>query len=544
MFAYVLRRMLYMPFILLGVIFITFVLFQMSTTPESLAKIQLGDKASARQMYEYLNDKGQVSWTDAGDAKRELLGQGVLDNKRTQFFVAGKLDELAGKRDDLRERILELTEDIAEQEAEERAEHIEAHGKDKPFKVSTELKEAKQDLGQAMKRQLEVRIQMAEFIEAARRVEETLLLRQKLEGEGASADNLKDMTTARVGAIQKLDAQQIDLLFLEDDLAVLEEAHKEVNEDEPNDTLDDEIEAARTAVADAKKGIDETLKADAEGVLKKDWAACAEIRDDLAMVETIEPDLSYTAWYVNFAFYIRDIATLDFGDTNNRRPVMDVIKEGMWPSLALAIPGFFIAEMIGVFFGLFAAMYRQTKIDHVIVISSILLMSINAIALIMFGQKFLAADWNYFPITGYASGFGAIRFLILPIMLYIIITFGERVRFNRIVMLDETNQDYVRTARAKGVSENNVLFKHIFRNTLIPLITRWVVAIPSLYLGSLVLETFFAIPGLGYMTVEAIGNSDANVIRAVVVFGSVSFMLAALLSDVLYAVVDPRVRLE
>jgi peptide/nickel transport system permease protein len=171
-------------------------------------------------------------------------------------------------------------------------------------------------------------------------------------------------------------------------------------------------------------------------------------------------------------------------------------------------------------------------------------MSINAIALIMFGQKFLAADLNYFPITGYASGFGAARFLLLPILLYITVTFGERVRFNRIVMLDETNQDYVRTARAKGLSENTVLFKHILRNTLIPLITRWVVAIPSLYLGSLVLETFFGIPGLGYLTVDAISNSDANVIRAVVVFGSVSFMLAALLSDVLYAVVDPRVKLS
>jgi peptide/nickel transport system permease protein len=162
----------------------------------------------------------------------------------------------------------------------------------------------------------------------------------------------------------------------------------------------------------------------------------------------------------------------------------------------------------------------------------------------MFGQKIFAADLNYFPITGYSDGFNAVRFLALPIILYIVITFGERVRFNRIVMLDETNQDYVRTGRAKGLSENTVLFKHIFRNSLIPLITRWVVAIPTLYLGSLVLESFFGIPGLGFLTVDAIANSDANVIRAIVVIGSVSFMLAALLSDVLYAVVDPRVKLN
>lgn len=542
MFAYVVRKLMYMPFILLGVIFITFVLFQMSTTPESLAKIQLGEKASGRQIYEYLSDKGQVSWTDAGNAKRDLLGQGILDNKRTQFFVAGKLEDLADKRDDLRERMIDLQTDIAELEAEERAAHeaIVGDQTDDSFSPSQKLKELNQKRGQAVKRQLENRIQIAEALQDARRIEETILLREKLTQAGVGEGDLKAATSARVAAVQELDKLHIELSFLQEDVEIIEAAG--------HDILAKRLNDARNAVGETENNITEAVKragADEAGnPLNADWQACAEIRNNLDEIEEVEPDLTYTAWYVNFLYYIRDIAMLDFGDTNNRRPVMDVIKEGMWPSLALAIPGFFIAELIGVFFGLFAAMYRQTKIDHAIVISAILLMSINAIALIMFGQKFLAADWNYFPITGYASGFGAVRFLVLPIMLYIIITFGERVRFNRIVMLDETNQDYVRTARAKGVSENKVLFKHILRNTLIPLITRWVVAIPSLYLGSLVLETFFAIPGLGYMTVEAIGNSDANVIRAVVVFGSVSFMLAALLSDVLYAVVDPRVKLS
>ncbi|MCA8910154.1 MAG: ABC transporter permease subunit [Planctomycetes bacterium] len=539
MFAYIVRKLVYMPFILLGVIFITFVLFQMSTTPESLAKIQLGEKASGRQIYEYLSDKGQVSWTDAGNAKRELLGQGVLDNKRTPFFVAGKLDEFADKRDDLHERMVDLQTDIAELEAEEREEHGGGEG-DTSFSPSEDLKDLGHKKGQAANRQLENRIHIAEALLDARRVEETLLIREQLKKDGVADDDLKDAAGGRVAELQGLDNLDIELAFLKEDVEILESVDHEI--------LKKQLEEAKASVKEIEDAIAAKLKQasadNPDSTLAADWKACSEIRDNLSKIEGVEPDLVYTAWYVNFVYYIRDIATLDFGDTNNRRPVMDVIKEGMWPSLALAIPGFFIAELIGVFFGLFAAMYRQTKIDHVIVISSILLMSINAIALIMFGQKFLAADWNYFPITGYASGLGAIRFLILPIMLYVIITFGERVRFNRIVMLDETNQDYVRTARAKGVSENSVLFKHILRNTLIPLITRWVVAIPSLYLGSLVLETFFAIPGLGYLTVEAIGNSDANVIRAVVVFGSVSFMLAALLSDVLYAVVDPRVKLS
>jgi len=546
MAAYILRKLLYMPFILLGVIFITFVLFQMSTTPESLAKIQLGEKASARQTYEFLADKGQVNWTDTGNEKRELLGKGVLDNKQTQFFVSGRLDAMAEKRDDLRELIVELQREAAELESEEREAHATRHGddEDNPFRPTEDLKELKQELGRALKRQLENRIQQAAAIVDARRVEETLLLRDVLEKAGVPADQLKEAVRVRVGEVQHLDAIEVEIAFREDDVSILREA------DHP--FLDNAIAQAETAVEEARVELAAGLvppkpaegEAPAEFTLAADWKACEGVRESISRVEEIEPDLNYTPWMVNFAYYLRDIVTLDFGDTNKRRPVMDVIRDGMWPSLALAIPGFFIAELIGVFFGLFAAMYRQTKVDHVIVISSILLMSINAIALIMFGQQILSANLNYFPIIGYAEGLGAARFLVLPIILYVIITFGERVRFNRIVMLDETNQDYVRTARSKGVSENRVLFKHILRNTLIPLITRWVVAIPSLYLGSLVLESFFGIPGLGFLTVEAISNSDANVIRAVVVFGSISFMLAALLSDVLYAVVDPRVKLS
>ncbi len=246
---------------------------------------------------------------------------------------------------------------------------------------------------------------------------------------------------------------------------------------------------------------------------------------------------------VLFGRYLQEIATFNYGLDRRDRPVARVIYDGMWASLALTLPAFLIAELLGVFFALFAAMYRQTKLDHVLVISAILLMSINSIALYMFGQKFLAAEWNYFPVSGYAEGFGAARYLLLPILLYVFISYGEHLRFNRIVMLDEVNQDYVRTARAKGVNENRVLFWHVFRNTLIPLITRWVVAIPTLYLGALVLESFFSIPGLGYLTVDAIANSDVNIVRATVVLGAISFMMANLLSDVLYAVVDPRVKL-
>ncbi len=265
--------------------------------------------------------------------------------------------------------------------------------------------------------------------------------------------------------------------------------------------------------------------------------------EKITKVEDIEPDLDYTNIFRQFVNYTADLLRLDFGDTRQGRAVTEVLWSGAGPSLALLLPAFLLSELIALFFGLLAAMYRKSSMDHTIVISSIVLMSLNGIAIIIAGQKFLASDWNYFPISGYSTGFGATRYLILPALLYVLLSFGEHVRFNRIIMLDEVGQDYVRTARSKGLNENQVLFKHVLRNSLIPLITRWAVAIPTLYTGSLILESFFGIPGLGYLTVDAIANSDGNVIRAIVVIGAVSFMLANLLSDVLYAVVDPRVRL-
>jgi peptide/nickel transport system permease protein len=249
-------------------------------------------------------------------------------------------------------------------------------------------------------------------------------------------------------------------------------------------------------------------------------------------------------WFSLFWKYVSSLAQFDFGKDRTDKPVRERLWEGLGPSLSLTLPAFLIAELVGVFFGLFAAMYRQTRMDHSIVIGAVLLMSFNSIALIMFGQKFLAADWGYFPIHGFDTGLSVVRFLALPIILYVIVSLGEMIRFNRIVMLDEVDQDYVRTARSKGLNENVVLFKHVLRNSLIPLITRWTVAIASLYVGSLVLESFFGIPGLGSMTIDAISNSDVAIVRAIVILGAISFMIANLLSDVLYAVVDPRVRLD
>ncbi len=244
-----------------------------------------------------------------------------------------------------------------------------------------------------------------------------------------------------------------------------------------------------------------------------------------------------------FFKYLWESLRFDWGKNRDNRPVIEVIRQGMIPSLKLTLPAFILSEILGVFFALFAALYRNTKIDRTLVLSSIVMMSFSPVAIILFAQYFLSARWGYFPISGYTQGIGAYAYLALPILIYVYVRLGELIRFNRIVILDEIGQDYVRTARAKGLGQNSMLFKHVLRNVMIPLITRWVIAIPFLYLGSLLLESFFGIPGLGGITIIAVENSDLNMIRALVFIGTLIFVFSQLLSDILYAFADPRVKL-
>ncbi|MCF6227178.1 MAG: ABC transporter permease subunit [Planctomycetes bacterium] len=631
MFAYIIRRLIYMPFILFGVILITFALFELTSTPESQALTHIGEKASQRQVYDWLEGKNLISWTEAGEKKVEATSNGKLPPKAAHFLAKSFLEdtpnELAGFNEyahDMEEDVDDLLEDYeisaGDVKAAITAKHIELKIDNESKPDNSELaviadnvrifadldvkisllqayagdkkdKDLIKDFNRLRGRQgdkknesVKLAAKWSETISSGRNEylilaigDDTFQLATKYENAIAGLKSTEQRLLAKEAVFidpkgvqgeisaetdtvkkKQLEAKLsrakkhfVDIAKLQKDLATAKDENKDTKE------LETALAAANVLVADSAKEITETksdvkkrltdvakLKADGEPALAVKNAAQKEANEAITSFADIKADFTYTSSFVKFQVYIWDIMTLNLGDTKGGRPVTSVIYEGMWPSLMLTLPAFFLAELIGVFFGLFAAMYRRTKVDTTIIVSSILLMSINAIALIMFGQKFIAADLNYFPVTGFAEGLGAVRFLMLPIFLYIVITFGERIRFNRIVMLDETNQDYVRTARAKGVGENSVLFKHVFRNTLIPLITRWAVAIPSLYMGSLVLESFFSIPGLGYMTVDAIQNSDANIIRTVVVFGSISFMLANLVSDVLYAVADPRVKLS
>jgi peptide/nickel transport system permease protein len=167
-------------------------------------------------------------------------------------------------------------------------------------------------------------------------------------------------------------------------------------------------------------------------------------------------------------------------------------------------------------------------------------MSINYLIYIVAGQYFMAYKWGWFPVWGYESA----RYLILPVIIGVVSGLGSNIRFYRTIMLDEMYKDYVRTALAKGVSKPRVLFVHVLKNAMIPIITNVVIAIPFLYTGSLLLENFFGIPGLGYLGINAILSSDVDVVRALVLIGALLFVVANLLTDICYAAADPRVKLK
>ena len=224
--------------------------------------------------------------------------------------------------------------------------------------------------------------------------------------------------------------------------------------------------------------------------------------------------------------------------TNQR--VSKLLLDGVLPSLMLSIPIFIIGLFTSITLSLFCAFWRDTWVDRFFVIFSVALMSVNYLVYIVVGQYFLGFKQGWFPIWGFED----MRYLAMPILIGVVSGLGANLRFYRTIMLDEAHRDYVRTARAKGVSQSGVLFKHVLKNAMIPIITNVVIAIPFLYTGNLLLESYFGIPGLGYLGINAINSSDVDVLRGVVLIGSFVFVIANLLTDICYALVDPRVKLK
>jgi peptide/nickel transport system permease protein len=244
--------------------------------------------------------------------------------------------------------------------------------------------------------------------------------------------------------------------------------------------------------------------------------------------------------------HFRRMLTFDFGRSDaDGVPITQRLREGAGPSLALAVPSFALGLLFSVGLGLFVAYFRETYIDRMGVVLCVLTMSISTLLYIIGGQFLIGKLLRWFPISGFDPQPSVIvRFLMLPILVSLIDGVGTSVRFYRTVFIEESGRDYVRTARAKGCGDLRVMTHHVLRNALIPVLTRVVVAIPLLFTGSLLLESFFGIPGLGSMTVEAIQGNDFSTLRAMVFIGALLFIGAQILTDVSYTLVDPRVRLE
>ena len=234
----------------------------------------------------------------------------------------------------------------------------------------------------------------------------------------------------------------------------------------------------------------------------------------------------------------------DFGRAEDNRDIANEIRVRMGPSLALAIPVFLVGLAVNITFALGMAFFRATYLDFWGVVLCVAMMSISALFYIIGGQYLISKLWHLVPISGYAGGADAAKFVILPALIGVVGGIGSGSRWYRTLFLEEMTRDYVRTARAKGLAESTVMFRHVLKNAMIPILTGVVAVIPLLFMGSLLSESFFGIPGLGSYTIEAIQAQDFAVVRAMVFIGSVLYIVGLLLTDLSYTLVDPRVRLE
>lgn len=234
----------------------------------------------------------------------------------------------------------------------------------------------------------------------------------------------------------------------------------------------------------------------------------------------------------------------DFGYSDDGRSISREIVTRMWPSLAIALPTFFTGLLVYITFALLMTLFRATMLDIAGVALCVVLMSISTLFYIVGGQFIVSKLWHWVPISGYGGGFDSIRFVILPVIIGIAGSVGASSRWYRTIFLEEAGKDYVRTARAKGISELGVLFTHVLKNAMIPILTGVVVIIPLLFMGSLLTESFFGIPGLGSYTIDAINAQDFSIVRAMVFLGSVLYIAGLVLTDISYTIVDPRVRLS
>jgi len=248
----------------------------------------------------------------------------------------------------------------------------------------------------------------------------------------------------------------------------------------------------------------------------------------------------------NTIFFEKSVAMFmfEFGRAEDGRDITQEIKARMIPSLAIALPVFILGLFVYITLALFLVFFRATYIDFWGVVLCIGFMSVSSLFYIIGGQFLISKLWHLVPISGYTGGLEAGKFLLLPIIIGVISSVGSNTRWYRAIFLEEMSKEYVRTARAKGLSERLVLFRHVLKNAMIPILTGAVVVVPLLFLGSLVVESFFGIPGLGSYTIDAINSQDFSIVRAMVFLGSLLYIIGLMLTDITYTLVDPRIRLS
>ncbi len=247
-------------------------------------------------------------------------------------------------------------------------------------------------------------------------------------------------------------------------------------------------------------------------------------------------------------FWDRSISlfALDFGraDSSGGGDIGHQILTRAGVSLRLTVPLFILGMLASLSLALLLVFFRGTRLDFWAGVACIVMMSISSMFYIILGQYFFSRQWHLAPISGFASGWGIMRFVLLPIALALLANLGGGARLYRAILLEESGKDYVRTARAKGLSGLRVLWRHVLPNAMLPVLTTLGGTLPYLFMGSLVFESFFGLPGLGAYTVEAISAQDFAVVRSMVFIGAALYIASNTLIDILYTVADPRVRLE
>ena len=248
-------------------------------------------------------------------------------------------------------------------------------------------------------------------------------------------------------------------------------------------------------------------------------------------------------WYQLWVF-VKQIVTFDFGRSwATNEEVSKIFLTRIGPTLTIMIPVLVLETVIGVILAIGVAYVRGTMTDRIIMMICTMAMSISFLVYIIVAQYYFGFKWGVFPVQGWTDSFSKnlLLYAPLPIMLAVFVGLAPALRLYRSFFLDEINHDYVRTARAKGLSETTVMLKHVLRNAMIPILTNIGIALPGIFVGSFLLETFFSIPGLGREILVAVNRSDFPVIKAATVYLAMVTMIINLAVDVMYKAVDPRV---